>query len=108
MFAYLRYAKNNHVPAANDQIGGIQKTLTNKYYIDELYNAIIVKPLYWISGVFDAVVEKLGIDKLVNTLGNSVVWTSRGARFLQTGSIGFYIFMMVLGIVAILVANNLI
>lgn len=106
--AYTRYAKNNHVPVADDQMTGIQKTLANKYYIDEIYDAIIVKPLYWISGVFDAVVEKLGIDKLVNTLGNSVVWSSRGARFLQNGSIGFYIFIMVLGIVAILVANNLI
>jgi NADH-quinone oxidoreductase subunit L len=108
IFAYVRYAKNNHVPVADDQMGGVQKTLANKYYVDEIYNAIIVKPLFWLSGVFDAVIEKSGIDKLVNTLGNSVIWSSRGARFLQTGSIGFYIFMMVLGIVAILVANSLI
>lgn len=106
--AYVRYAKNNHVPVADDQMGGVQKTLANKYYIDEIYDAIIVKPLYWISGVFDAVVERLGIDKLVNALGNSVVWSSKGARLLQNGSIGYYIFIMVLGVVAILVANSLI
>jgi NADH-quinone oxidoreductase subunit L len=106
--AYFRYVKNNHVPVADDQMGGVQRTLANKYYIDELYDAIIVKPLYWISGIFEAVIERLGIDKLVNTLGNSVVWSSRTARLLQNGSIGYYIFIMVIGIVLILVANKFI
>jgi NADH-quinone oxidoreductase subunit L len=108
IIAYLRYVKNNHVPVADEQMGGVQRTLANKYYVDEIYDAIIVKPLHWISGVFDAVIEKLGIDKLVNTLGNSVVWSSRTTRLLQTGSIGYYIFIMVLGIVLILAANSLI
>jgi NADH-quinone oxidoreductase subunit L len=108
VIAYLRYVKSNHVPVADEQMGGVQRTLANKYYVDEIYDAIIVKPLHWISGVFDAVIEKMGIDKLVNTLGNSVVWSSRTARLLQTGSIGYYIFIMVLGIVLILAANSLI
>jgi NADH-quinone oxidoreductase subunit L len=102
VFAYSRYVSKGHVPAAEGQISGIQKTLYNKYYVDEIYDAIIVKPLYWISGVFDQVVERLGIDGLVNASGKAVVAGSRSARRLQTGSIGFYIFAMVVGIVLIL------
>jgi NADH-quinone oxidoreductase subunit L len=83
IIAYIRYVKNNHVPVADEQMGSVQRTLANKYYIDEIYDAIIVKPLYWMSGVFEAVIERLGIDKLVNTLGNSVVWSSRTARLLH-------------------------
>lgn len=101
--AYSRYVSRGHVPAAEGQISsGLQRTLYNKYYIDELYDAIIVKPLYRISNVFDKVVERLGIDGLVNGSGRLVVESSKTLRKLQTGSIGFYIFVMVIGIVLIL------
>lgn len=101
--AYSRYVSKAHVPVAEGQIeSGLQRTLYNKYYVDEIYDAIIVKPLYWISSVFDKVVETLGIDGLVNASGKVVVEGSKAARKLQTGSIGFYIFMMVIGIVLIL------
>lgn len=107
IFAYIRYAKKDHVPATDESTTGVQRVLMNKYYVDELYNAIIVKPLYHLSALFDAFIERLGIDKLVNATGSLVVWGSRTARLLQNGSIGYYIFIMVIGIVLILVANNL-
>jgi NADH-quinone oxidoreductase subunit L len=101
--AYTMYIRKEQVPAADGAaIGGVQKTLANKYYVDELYDAIIVKPLYWFSGIFDSIVERLGIDKLVNTVGASVTGSSKVARLLQNGSIGYYIFVMVIGIVLIL------
>jgi NADH-quinone oxidoreductase subunit L len=97
--------KKDTVPAADEQsMGGLQRLLYNKYYIDELYDAIIVKPLYWISGVFESVIERLGIDRLVNAVGSGVVAGSRGARLLQSGNIGFYIFVMVIGVILLLVA----
>ncbi|SKC44481.1 NADH-quinone oxidoreductase subunit L [Ohtaekwangia koreensis] len=103
VIAYTMYIGKEQVPAAEGQpIGGLQRTLANKYYVDEIYNAIIVKPLYWISGVLDAVIERLGIDKLVNAFGGSVVEGSKITRLLQNGGIGYYIFVMVIGIVIIL------
>lgn len=102
-FAYSRYVSKNHVPVPEGQISNaLQKTLYNKYYIDELYDALIVKPLYFISGVFSGVVEKLGIDGLVNASGKTVVAGSKAARFIQAGGIGYYIFVMVIGILLIL------
>lgn len=105
IIAYTMYVSKNQVPVADAEVSGLQKTLYNKYYIDELYDAIVVRPLYWLSGILDTVIEKLGIDKIVNGVGESVVVGSKGARFLQPGSIGYYIFAMVLGASAILLVQ---
>jgi NADH-quinone oxidoreductase subunit L len=103
--AYIIYVSKNAVPVSEESaMGGLQRLLYNKYYIDELYDTLIVKPLYWISGVLESVVERLGIDRLVNAVGGGVVAASRGARLLQPGNIGFYIFVMVIGVVLLLVA----
>ncbi len=47
----------------------LQNCLSNKWYVDELYDAIIVKPLRSISVFFNNVIEKTGIDGLVNGVG---------------------------------------
>ncbi len=103
--AYSMYVSKNNVPVAEGQETGIQKLLYHKYYIDEVYNAIIVKPLYWLSAIFDRIVESMGIDRFVNAAGESVIDWSKVFRFLQNGSIGFYIFAMVIGIVLMLAAS---
>jgi NADH-quinone oxidoreductase subunit L len=74
----------------------------HKFYFDELYDAIIRKPLDELSEFFDKVVDRLGIDGIVNGLGKASMGASKGLRLLQTGNVGFYIFMMVLGIISIL------
>jgi NADH-quinone oxidoreductase subunit L len=48
------------------------------------------------------VIERMGIDGIVNGFGKSSIEASRGLRLLQTGNVGFYIFMMVAGIISIL------
>jgi NADH-quinone oxidoreductase subunit L len=102
IIAYVKYGKNKHVPAADVNLSGPAKLLANKYYIDELYNAIVVKPLYWLSNIFDIFIERLGIDKIVNAFGGSVVEGGKVTRVTQSGSIGYYIFLMVIGIILIL------
>lgn len=101
VIAYMRYVRKKHVPVADAQLAGPAKVLSNKYYIDELYNAIIVKPLYWLSNVFDVFVERMGIDFIVNVFGSSVPEGGKITRLTQSGSIGYYIFLMVIGIVLI-------
>jgi NADH-quinone oxidoreductase subunit L len=109
LIAYVVYVSKKSVPVAeNQELGVLHKTVYNKYFIDEIYNAIIVKPLYWLSEKFDAIVEKLGIDKLVNGVGGTVVWGGKAFRLLQNGSIGFYIFAMVIGILVLITLTVLI
>jgi NADH-quinone oxidoreductase subunit L len=80
----------------------------NKYFIDEIYHAIIVRPLYALSHAFDIFIEKLGIDRIVNGFGEFVQEGSKTLRLLQNGSIGFYIFAMVIGILVLLTLTVLI
>ena len=82
---------------------GFGKVLQDKWYVDELYDTIIVKPLKSLSLFFNNVIEKMGIDGLVNGVGKSVNYGSRQARLLQNGQVGFYILMMVIGILVLFI-----
>jgi NADH-quinone oxidoreductase subunit L len=104
IYAYSKYVSKADVPVADTEE---RPALTNlsyhKFYVDELYDTIIRKPLDALSVFFYKVIDRLGIDGIVNGLGKGTVEASKGMRLLQTGNVGFYIFMMVVGIVAILV-----
>lgn len=107
--AYAIYVSKQTIPAPEDaHLGVVHKTIYKKYFIDEIYQTIIVKPLYWLSHAFDIFIEKLGIDRIVNGLGGSVEEGSKTFRLLQSGSIGFYIFAMVIGIIVLLTLTVLI
>jgi NADH-quinone oxidoreductase subunit L len=105
--AYIIYVKKNAVPTEEGkELSAVHGLIYNKYFVDELYESLIVKPLFWLSTIFERFIEKMGIDGLVNGVGSTVVGGSKVARLLQTGNIGFYIFMMVISIVMILMANS--
>ncbi|WP_276345786.1 NADH-quinone oxidoreductase subunit L [Daejeonella sp. JGW-45] len=103
LFAYNRYVKNGRVPAEDrGERGTLAKLSYNKYYIDEIYNSLITRPLDSLSAFFYSVVDRKGIDGIVNGFGKGAVEASKGFRLLQSGMVGFYIFMMVAGIIALL------
>ncbi len=104
VYAYVKYVDRANVPARGDENRPALVNLSyHKFYIDEFYDNIIRKPLDYLSGFFYKVVDKMGIDGIVNGLGEGSVETGKGLRLLQTGNVGFYIFMMVIGIIAALV-----
>lgn len=47
--AYSKYLKKKEIPVADSEVKGLHKVLSNKYYLDEIYMATIVKPIYMIS-----------------------------------------------------------
>jgi NADH-quinone oxidoreductase subunit L len=103
IYAYIRYVKSAHVPADDRVERGVLARLSyNKFYIDELYNSLITRPMDTLSSFFYKVVDKSGIDGIVNGFGRAAIESSKGFRLLQTGMVGFYIFMMVAGILALL------
>jgi NADH-quinone oxidoreductase subunit L len=75
------------------------KFLFNKWYIDELYDNVIVNPLHKLAGFLKEVVEKNVIDGFVNGTGKFVQYSARKVRLIQSGQVGYYILWMVLGIV---------
>ena len=82
---------------------GFAKLLENKWYVDEIYNAVIVQPVRSLSAFFNNVVEKKGIDGLVNGTGKAVNYGSRQLRWLQSGQVGAYVLLMVIGILILFI-----
>jgi NADH-quinone oxidoreductase subunit L len=78
---------------------GLGKILANKWYVDELYDKIIVSPVKGLGNLFNDTIEKNAIDKTVNGVGRSVQYLSRQFRLLQSGNVGNYVLMMVVAIV---------
>jgi NADH-quinone oxidoreductase subunit L len=94
------------IPSAD----GVEKSFmfqlsSNKFYVDEWYEKLIVKPLFSIAGIFYRFIELAGIDKLVNSIGSGVVWAGSQLRLIQTGNTGLYIFYMVAGIILLFLLN---
>lgn len=99
-FAWMRYRER--VPSALPT-NALHKLVANKYYIDEVYNAIIVQPikngshyLLWRildTGIIDGIVN--GVASLIRLIGGTL-------RRLQTGLVQAYIVSMVVGIVLFL------
>lgn len=100
--AYAKYIKQAAVPPQDSEITGFSKLLYNKFYVDEIYTAIIVKPIYALGTFFKNVTEAafsgfvFGLARLANAFGTE-------GRALQNGSIGFYLFAFVLGVCSIIV-----
>ena len=97
---WFAFIKTKNIKATPEE--GLGKVLENKWYIDELYDAVVVKPTLWVGSFFNTVIEKSGIDKAVNGVGKMVQYSSRQLRLLQSGNVGNYILIMVLAIIAII------
>ncbi|MFT3680320.1 MAG: NADH-quinone oxidoreductase subunit L [Ferruginibacter sp.] len=82
---------------------GLGKILENKWYVDEIYDAVIVRPLNALGAFFNNLVEKKGIDGFVNGVGRAVNYGSRQIRLLQSGQVGIYVLLMVLGILVLFI-----
>lgn len=92
---------SNKVPSS-EPATGFNGLLENKWYIDELYDNAMVKPLQSFGNLLKNVIEKSGIDGLVNGVGKLVHYGGRQLRLVQSGQVGNYILIMVLSMVVFL------
>ncbi len=93
------------VPAADAaEDTGIGRVLLKKFYIDELYDGAVVRPLVWLSrsvlwkGVDAGAIDGAGVNgpaRLARGLGMVGSW-------FQTGQVGTYVFVFVIGVVVLL------
>ena len=81
---------------------GIKKWMANKWYVDELYQAVIIQPLHIFSVLLKNIVEKNIIDGAVNGVGKLVHYGARQFRLIQSGQVGNYLLFMILSIVVFL------
>jgi NADH-quinone oxidoreductase subunit L len=97
--AYNTY-KNFDANAINTGFG---KLLEDKWMFDEAYDKAIVQPIYKGASILQSKVEDNGIDGGVNGIGKLVQLGSNKLRYLQSGMVGFYLFIMVAGIIGLAV-----
>ncbi len=83
--------------------GPLHRLLLNKYYVDELYDAVVVKPTVALSrGLLWKVIDAEVIDGAVNGAGSVVQTGAAWMRRLQTGSVRVYAASVLLGVVMVL------
>jgi NADH-quinone oxidoreductase subunit L len=89
--------------AAPEEVG-FAKVLFHKYYVDEIYQSVLVRPLVAVSRVFlwkfvdQGVIDGLGVNG-AGGLARGLGWV--GGR-LQSGQLGFYVVVFVVGAVWLL------
>lgn len=99
------FAKAENVPVPDEKQAGFEKMAAHKFYVDELYNAIFVRPIETLSTIFYQIVDTQVIDGIVNSVGKAVDLVSGLVRRVQTGNIEAYLFYMVAGIILILLMS---
>ena len=102
--AWLMYIRSPDLPAklaANQQ--PLYLFLKNKWYFDELYNAIFVRPTLWLGRFLWKKGDEGSIDRVVDGMATGVVpFFTRLAGRAQSGYIFTYVFWMVVGIAALI------
>jgi len=104
LFAYWLYLKR---PEKADGLAKSLKpaytTLLNKYYVDELYAAAVVRPLLWIStNVLWKTVDVAGIDGAVNGIAEGAKAIGDGVRHAQSGNTRSYAVWVVVGALVVI------
>ncbi len=99
--AYLIFVSRKAVPAPDSaEQSLLAKVVYNKYYIDEFYEAIVVRPIRALGDVLFSFGE-FAIDGVVNGAAWLVRAGAGQARLVQNGSIGSYVLAMVVSILLI-------
>jgi NADH-quinone oxidoreductase subunit L len=104
LLAWFIWLRRRELAASlSRQYWGIHRLLLNKYYVDELYDAAIVRPIQRGSeqGLWRGV-DVAMIDGAVNGAGTIVAEGSTILRRLQTGSVRAYAGSMFIGVIVIL------
>jgi len=83
-------------------LGGVFRALERKWWVDELYHAVVVKPYQVLSKFLAGAVDQGIIDGLVNGLGALVSSAARFWRRYQTGYTRSYAFTIVIGVVLVI------
>ena len=103
LFAWLFYLRNPQWPARLAQNARqLYRLLLDKYYIDELYNLFVARPLFWVSQfVLFRTIDVGVIDGIVDGTGLGVEGSGEGLRRVETGNVQDYAFVYLLGVLAI-------
>jgi NADH-quinone oxidoreductase subunit L len=102
--AWLMYVRQPDLPARLAQsMQGLYQLSLNKFYIDELYDSLILAPLAGFT-TFLRIFDLYVLDSLVDLVGYLFRWLGYRFRPVQNGLVQFYALAMVLGLTVFLIA----
>jgi NADH-quinone oxidoreductase subunit L len=93
----------NYSPVKEVSENAFVRAIKNKFYIDEVYEMLFVKPYRALGSFLNNVFDKKGIDGIVGGVGRSVNYGSRQLRLLQSGQVGSYLLLMVIGLLILFI-----
>jgi len=101
--AWWLYLKNPEKPASlAKSFGGAYRALLHKYYVDELYAAVVIRPLLWVStNILWKTVDVAVIDGAVNGIAEGTTVIGDGTRRTQSGNTRSYAVWVVVGAIVI-------
>ena len=95
--------KPQSAAALQEKFPLLHKLSANKYYVDEIYRAIILRPFQIVSELLWKGFDVKIIDAAVNGSGRAVSKLGGAVRLLQTGLLQHYASMLLLGVAFILI-----
>jgi len=98
-FAFSHYKQGTTDP----YLGLLDKPIKNKFYMDEFYHFVFVKPLSWLSVFLVKVIDEKIIDTFIHTLSSGYQKISFYTDTVQNGNVRYYALYMSVGIVCIFV-----
>lgn len=98
-FAFSHYKQSSYDPS----LGFLDKPIKNKFYIDEIYYVIFVKPLSWLSLFIVKVIDEKIIDAFIHKVSSGYQNISFYTDNIQNGNVRYYALYMSVGIVCIFV-----
>ena len=102
LVAWMAYIRDTSIPEkVATQLGPVYRFLYNKWYFDELYHFLFVRPAFWLGRLF----WKRGDEGIIDRFGpDGAAWVvEKGAvvaRRVQSGYLTSYALIMLLGLVA--------
>ncbi len=95
--AFVLYSNLRAVENLRQRFAMVYQLLSHKWYVDEFYDAIFVKPIYALSQFLWKFFDVKVIDRIVLSFGTVANQSGALARTTQTGSTQLYAFLMVVG-----------
>lgn len=100
---YNIYVKKGALAKSDAELTGWEKISNGKLYIDELYNALFVRPIEWLSAKGLAFVEHSVLGGIIGGLVKGLSVSGETTKQWQTGKINSYVLWMVIGIVGLII-----
>ncbi|MEY3545896.1 MAG: hypothetical protein RLZZ313_257, partial [Verrucomicrobiota bacterium] len=96
--AYSLYGKAPAQDPLSAKLGLLSQAMRNRFYIDEIYDGIVVPLHNLLSQIADAIDRWLIAGLAVRGLSGAVEIAGRALRLVQTGSIQTYAFLFTAGV----------